>query len=114
MKAHVHRERSFEFYFRDVDTRVVVEDVEDAVVIRASRDTFSEWRKQNFIRELAAEGFIADCFQWSCRGVRWLVDASCARPMRAIVARTNCFMIRLFVCSVLLLLALMAGAVLHG
>ena len=106
--------RRFEFQFPDVDTRILVEDLENAVVIRASRDSFSEQRKQRFIRELAAEGFIADCFQWSCRGVRWLVDASCARPIRAITARTNRFMIRLFVCSVLLWLMLMAGAVLHG
>ena len=107
MKAHVQCDRLFEFYFRDVDTRVVVEDLDDGVVIRASRDTFSERRKQNFIRELAAEGFIADCFQWSCRGVRWLVDASCARPTEAIRACADRFMIRLFVCSVLLLLGLM-------
>jgi hypothetical protein len=109
-----HFNRCFEFQFPDVDTRILVEDLEDGVVIRASRDSFSERRKQNFIRELAAEGFIADCFQWSCRGVRWLVDVSCARPTEAIATRTNRFMLRLFVCSALLWLALMAGAVLHG
>ena len=112
MKAHVRRDRTFEFYFRDVDTHVVVEDVEDVVVIHASRDTFSERRKQIFIRELAAEGFIADCFQWSCRGVRWLVDASSAGWTDTVAARTNRFMIRLFVGSVLLWLGLMGALLL--
>jgi len=109
MKTHTQFNRRFEFQFPDVDTRILVEDLEDEVVIRASRDTFSERRKQNFIRELAAEGFIADCFQWSCQGVRWLVDASCAKSTETIAARTNRFMIRLFVCSVLLWVCLMAG-----
>jgi hypothetical protein len=68
--------RSFDFYFHDLDTTVVVEDAEDAVLVRASRDAFTPRRKLNFIRELAAEGFIADCF----RRVRWLVDASLATP----------------------------------
>ncbi|HUK83203.1 MAG TPA: hypothetical protein VLZ12_11300 [Verrucomicrobiae bacterium] len=113
MKTHTQFNRRFEFQFPDVDTRILVEDLEDEVVIRASRDTFSERRKQNFIRELAAEGFIADCFQWSCRGVRWLVDASSAMPGKAVTARTNRFMIRLFVCSVLLWLAIMGGVFLR-
>jgi len=43
-----------------------VENPEDGVVVRASRDTLSERR------ELAAEGFIGNCYQWTCRGVRWL------------------------------------------
>jgi hypothetical protein len=71
-----HFDRHFEFQFPDVDTRILVEDLKDGVIIRASCDTFSERRKLRFVRELAAEGFIADCFQWSCRGVRWLVDES--------------------------------------
>ena len=103
-----HFNRCFEFKFPDVDTRILIEDLEDGMVIHASRDTYSERRKLSFVRELAAEGFNADCFQWSCRGVRWLVDASCAKPTEAIAARTSRFMIRLFVCSVLLWLGMMA------
>jgi hypothetical protein len=114
MKTHAHCNRRFEFQFPDVDTRILVEDLEDGVVIRASRDTFSERRKLSFIRELAAEGFIADCFQRSCRDVRWLVDASSAKPGEAIAARTGHFMIRLLVCSVLLWLGLMGTLLLFG
>jgi hypothetical protein len=109
-----HLNRCFEFQFPDVDTRILVEDLEDGVVIHASRDTFSERRKQNFIRELAAEGFIADCFQWSCRGVRWLVDASLGRPRLDGRARADRFMLRLGAGAMLLWVALMVVAVLHG
>jgi hypothetical protein len=102
MKTHAQFNRRFEFQFPDVDTRILVEDLEDGVVIHATRDTFSERRKQSFIRELAVEGFIADCFQWSCAGIRWLVDAPPAKPNDDLTMRTDRFMIRLFVCSVLL------------
>ncbi|HUI08626.1 MAG TPA: hypothetical protein VL486_16620 [Verrucomicrobiae bacterium] len=114
MKTQAHLNRCFEFQFPDVDTRILVEDSEDGVVIHASRDTFSQRRKICFIRELAAEGFIADCFQWSGRGVHWLVDDSLARRRPDVASRTNRFMIRLFLGVVSLYLALMAGAILHG
>jgi hypothetical protein len=114
MKTHSDCNRSFQFTFPKLDTLVQVEEQDDTVVIRASRDSFSERHKLSFIRELAAEGFIADCFQWSCRGVRWLVDASLAIPRQDVAARTNRFMFRLWRCAVLLWVALMAVAVLHG
>jgi hypothetical protein len=107
MKAQAHCNQSFDFYFRELDTAVVVEDLEDAIVIRASRDSFSERRKQNFIRELAAEGFIPDGLN-----VRWLVAALPGTPPKDVAARTNRFMIRLFVCSVLLWMGLMGTAIL--
>ncbi|HUJ09808.1 MAG TPA: hypothetical protein VL171_07255 [Verrucomicrobiae bacterium] len=114
MNTHAQCLQSYEFHFRDVDTHVLVENLEDGVVIHASHNTFSEGRKLSFIRELAAEGFIADCFQWSCRDVRWLVDASIARTGRDGSTRTNRFMIQLLIGSALLWLALMADAILHG
>ena len=114
MKTHRECDRSFQFTFPKLDTLVQVEEQDDIVVIRASRDSFSERRKLSFIRELAAEGFIADCFQWSRRGVRWLVDASLAKPRQDIAEHTNHFMFRLWWCAVLLWVALMAVAVLHG
>jgi hypothetical protein len=113
MKTRSGCNRSFQFTFPKLGTFIEVEDRDDTVVIRASRDSFSEQRKLSFIRELAAEGFIADCFQWSCQGVRWLVDASLARPSAEVVARTNRFMIRLFVGSGFLWLAMMGAAFLH-
>jgi hypothetical protein len=74
--------RSAEFCFPRLDTLVRVEVSDESVVIRATRDTFSARRKDFFIRELAAEGFIPDRFQWSAPDdagtsfgrIRWLVD----------------------------------------
>ena len=54
----------YEFSFPDLDTLVQVEERAGAVLVRATRDTFSSARKEYFIRELAAEGFIPDEFQW--------------------------------------------------
>lgn len=101
--------RSFDFYFHDLDTTVVVEDATDAVLIRASRDTFTSRRKLSFIRELAAEGFIADCV----RRVRWLVDVSLTNPRLDVAARTKRFMLRLWWGAVVLWLTLMTIAVVH-
>ena len=114
MNAHTHCPQCYEFYLRDIDTRVLVEESEEGVVIRASRDTFSERRKLSFIRELAAEGFIADCFERSCQGVRWLVDTSAAMPHEDVTARTDRFMVCLWICALLLWAALLAGTIVHG
>jgi hypothetical protein len=74
--------RSAEFCFPRLDTLVRVEVSDESVTIRATRDTFSSRRKDFFIRELAAEGFIPDRFHWSAPDdaetsfgrIRWLVD----------------------------------------
>jgi hypothetical protein len=103
--ADFHR---FDFSFPGLDTLVQVETIDDAVVIRTSRDTFSETRKERFVRELAAEGFIADACRWrpAIRGtppvVRWLVDRSCFLPSRERTARTRWFMIRVLLSATLL------------
>ncbi len=64
MQANTLPPRAYEFYFPERDTLVLVETTPAAVIIRATRDTFSEKRKRFFIHELAAEGFIADDFEW--------------------------------------------------
>lgn len=114
MKATLSEPRAFEFYFPDVDTLVKVEDGEDAVVIRATRNSFSERRKAIFIRRLATEGFIPDSYQWlsshespSNPGVRWLVDFSWLELPKAALAETRRFMVRLIVGATLLWLVLM-------
>jgi hypothetical protein len=61
MDTTVHR---FDFNFSRLDTLVMVEKRGDGIVIHATRDTFSPERKENFIRALAAEGFIPDDFRW--------------------------------------------------
>jgi hypothetical protein len=93
---------SYEFYFPQVDTLARVENSEGTVIIRTSRDTFSESRKACFVRELAAEGFIPDTYQWfsssgadSFLGVRWLVDISWLQLPAAVLAGARRFMRRL-------------------
>jgi hypothetical protein len=114
MNPHALEPRSFEFYFSGLDTLVQVEDLAGKIVIRASRNTFSEERKARFIRELAAEGFIPDHYQWlapagrePAQGVRWLVDVSCFRPDKTLAAGTRRFMVRLLSSAALLWLLMM-------
>jgi hypothetical protein len=87
----------FEFGFPSLDTLLLVEVAEGDVTIRASRDTFSAQRKAYFVRELVAEGFIPEEFQWYPvggpqsyhRGVHWLVDFSWLGIDEAVVACTR-------------------------
>jgi hypothetical protein len=74
--------RRFEFSFPALDTELQVELRDDEVVIRATRDAFTEDRKAAFIHELASEGFIPDEYLWysafegrgSGQVVRWRID----------------------------------------
>jgi hypothetical protein len=109
----------FEFYFSDLDTLLQVEESDGTVVVRATRDTVSERRKQCFIRELAAEGFIPDSYRWfllasseSFRGVRWVVDTSWVKLSEVVTIRVRRFMMRLFL-SATLLLAIMTALIMH-
>ena len=111
---------SFEFYFPELDTLVQVEEADGDVTIRATRDTFSERRKCYFIRELAAEGFIPDSYQWfslahseSVRGVRWLIDISWVKLHPAVLARARHSMTILLSGSILLCVGLMIFAFMH-
>jgi len=104
----------YEFCFPNLDTLVQVEELNDTVVIRATRDTFSEHHKALFIRELAAEGFISDAYewfygfgQWSSLRVRWLVDCSWLTPEKAVATRTTRIMLRLIVSAIILWLVMM-------
>ena len=80
MKAAPPDFRRFEFHFPKVDMRVRVEVADGRVTVRASRNAFDERRKDSFIRELAAEGFIPESNRWKSltggRGVRWIIDRS--------------------------------------
>ncbi len=110
----------YEFYFPDVDTHVQVERSSAAVIVRATRNTFSEQRKRGFIHELAAEGFIPDDYEWLSlagselsRGVHWLVDISWLKINPEMTARTRRFMVRLIAGAGLLWLVMMAVLLLH-
>ncbi len=114
MKTLVRPTRQFEFCFPNLDTLVLVEESDNEVVIRATRNAFSEQRKIHFIQQLAAEGFISDSYKWfsdfrsaKWLPLQWLVDYSWLKPNGAQAARTRCFMIRLLACAGLLWLGLM-------
>ena len=116
MNATSPEARVFEFYFPDVDTLVQVEELDGAVIIRATRDSFSERRKSFFVRELAAEGFIPDSYHWfssdespSFPGVRWRVDMSWVELPKAALAHARRFMLQLLAAGFLLWLILISA-----
>ncbi len=80
--------RRYEFQFPRTDTLVLVEEFAGRVVVRTTRDSFSDQAKAYFLRELAAEGFIPDDSRWSDgRRVRWVVDTSWVQPGSILPAR---------------------------
>src|SRR6267154_716278 len=100
--------KSFEFYFPKLDTLVLVERSKYGVLIRATRDTFSERRKVSFVRELGAEGFIDDHyhsflgFKGSSLPIRWCIDYSWLEwDAVAVRKRTNKFMARFIISGIL-------------
>lgn len=111
MRAQKVAPKRFEFYFPDLDNLILVENLEDGgVIIRATRDVFSQQRKAFFIRQLAAEGFIPDSYQWwsgSATGVTWVIDITWLKLPRVWLRRSKKFMVRLLVFSGVLWLALM-------
>jgi len=106
------------FYFASLDTLVLVEDLGDKVVIRATRDSFSERHKILFIHELAAEGFIPNTYQFFTElgspvcPVDWLLDSSWLRPSPGAMANARRFMRRLLVTAAVLWLASICGLLL--
>jgi len=117
MKTRTIDPESFEFYFSKLDTLVCVENRSNQVLIRATKATFSEAHKACFIRELAAEGFIPDDYQWFNEhssysvepGIRWLVDRSWCKLNPAAIASARQFMVRTLVGGVLLWLLLIVS-----
>ena len=114
MKTTLPTNGSFEFCFPERDTLVRVEETEGSVIIRATRDSFSATRKASFIRELAAEGFIGDCYRWfsvaepdAFMGVQWLVDISWLTLPETALAQARYFMSRMIFGGCLVWLGLM-------
>jgi hypothetical protein len=69
----------FEFYLRELDNYLLVENTAHGVIIHASRDNCSERRKSFFLREISAEGYIPDRYQadpasQARQSVEWIVD----------------------------------------
>ena len=116
MKSTVAPQPSYEFYFPDSDTLLLVQERDGAVTIRATRDTFSPRRQACFVRELIAEGFIPDHCSWFCSGwppsgpaLRWVVDRSWLVLPAAVLAESRRFMIRALAGGFALWVILMAS-----
>ena len=91
------------------------------MIIRASRDSFSPRRKTAFIRELAAEGFIADDFRWlpsadfgQTGGPRWIIDHSWLQPDPAADHTARRFVVHLIGWSGVLWAVLLAWLLLRS
>lgn len=96
--------KEFEFYIADLDNMLLVQCGEDGkVTIRCTKDNLSERRKVFFVRELAAEGFIPDEYQWfsetttgSLR-VQWLKDWSWVKVPETMTGRSVKLLLAAFV-----------------
>jgi hypothetical protein len=116
------RHRCYEFCFPNLDTLVLVEENDELVLVRATRNTFSERRKIFFIRELAAEGFVSDEYRYvetisptNYLPVRWLIDYSWLKPAaKALAARTRRIMVGMLGGATLLWLVMMGSLWLSG
>lgn len=89
MQTHTCKETCFKFKFPGLDTLVKVQNLAGKVVIRATRNSFSQARKISFIHELAAEGFIPDNFRWYSDetmgfALDWIIDRPLCVPESAI------------------------------
>ncbi|HVS54560.1 MAG TPA: hypothetical protein VHD62_19550 [Opitutaceae bacterium] len=103
MKTILPPSRRFEFCYPQLDTLMEVEETGHDVVIRVTRDVFSDEQKLAMVRHLAREGFISEEHLWCPAlgrsrhvSVRWLVDVTwlVANPAARVASRR--FMTRLF------------------
>lgn len=86
MKTPTAESQFFEFRFPQLDTNLRLEVHGDHATIVASRNTFSKRRKELFVREIAAEGFISHSVaggfgrdnSGQCPGIRWVLDEGLA------------------------------------
>lgn len=113
--------REFQFYFSDLDNIILVETGEDEnVTIRSSKNNVSYKRKISFIRELAAEGFIPDHYEWfsgsldGSDGLRWIHDYSWLTRQPTRFPKSNRFMKCLLVFSSVLWIAMMRVLLVSG
>ena len=108
MKTQTFINQSFEFYFPDVDTLLLAEHRDGKVLIRATKNTFGELRKINFIHHLASEGFIPDYYRWlsnldpAWSNLCWRVDYSWLKTRQTTTRRTTKVMIGLLASAIAL------------
>ena len=96
MRTELGLPKRAEFHCRQPDNYILVQNHKDGVMIRATSDNFSEQRKAAFIRELAAEGFIPDHYQWfldadasNYLAIKWIIDPSWLRVEKRLVGKAE-------------------------
>jgi hypothetical protein len=106
----------YEFYHNEPYNLILVEQNENGVIIRAAWDNFSDRRKAFFIKEIAAEGFIPDRYQWFSNfeengytGIRWVIDRSWLKVHPGPVQKARKFMFWMLLAGGFLWLLLMVG-----
>ena len=109
MRAHTEIPEVARLSLAVPDNLVIVENHPGAVVIRAARDNFSKARKHCFIRYLAAEGFIPDCYE----ELSWSVDESLLPGEATHTHRALRHVLLTIGCATLVWLVLMVLCVLH-
>ncbi len=107
---------SYEFYFPGHDTLLQVEQRDEQVVVRTTTNSISDRRKEYFIRELAAEGFIPAEYQWqpiSGGKICWVLDRSWLHRNLPCDAHGRALIIRLFVGALCLWIVLLSLVFCH-
>ena len=96
--------KEFEFYIADLDNMLLVQIGENGrITIRCTRDNLSKRRIVSLIRELAAEGFIPDEYEWlsetaiDSSRIQWFKDWSWVKVPETITGRSMKFVLLAFV-----------------
>ncbi|MDB6123136.1 MAG: hypothetical protein JWQ71_2129 [Pedosphaera sp.] len=115
MKAETSFPKRVTFHQKNPENFILVENNKNRAMIRAAFDNFSEARKVYFIKELAAEGFIPDHYQWFSDpdsdgyfGVRWIVDDSWLEVDRIGTLKTEMLCRRMLLLACILWVVLMS------
>jgi hypothetical protein len=112
--THLTAVRCFEFCYPQVDTLLEVQEFDDHVEVRATRDPLSEEQKRAFIRGIADEGFISAHYRSSPIGrgpttthsIHWIIDHSWLEITEEILGPSRRLMTRLFIAAGLLSVSL--------
>ena len=108
-KSETHSVR-YEFIFSELDTLVEVEPHCEQVIIRVTRDSFSEQRKDLFVRYLIEEGFIDESAYWSSsKRIEWRLDRSWPRVPELVLSRGRQWGFGLFAISAVCVGFFLAG-----
>ncbi len=107
----------FELSTHNPTNLVVIENQRKTVLVRAAHNNFSERRKAFLIRQLAAEGYIPDRYEYFTEeepiaGVTWVIDRSLMFIGPEATRRTRRFMHRLIGTGCLALVLEMAAILL--